>query len=62
MNASNSQHKELDLKCKRYCETANKAFHLIANEPALGLYRLQQHVHKLVPKLDDCEAVNNDVK
>ena len=57
MNAQNSHHKEIELKSKRCCETANKSFHLIANEPSLGLFRLQQHVHKLVPKLDDCEAV-----
>lgn len=56
-NITTSQHKELDLKSKRCCETMNKSFHLIANEPSLGLYRLQQHVHKLVPKLDNCEAV-----
>ena len=51
------QHKDLKTKSKRCCETINKSFHLIANEPSLGLYRLQQHVHKLVPMLDNCEAL-----
>ena len=45
-------HKDLEVKCKRCCDGINKTLHIIANEPSLGLYRIQQHVRKTLPKLN----------
>ncbi|XP_076818673.1 BLOC-1-related complex subunit 8-like [Clavelina lepadiformis] len=44
-------HRELDVKAKRGCDGINKSVHIIANEPSLGLYRIQQHARKTLPKV-----------
>lgn len=58
-----SSPKELDVKSKRCCDGINKTIHVIANEPSLGLFRIQQHVRKMLPKLDSSEnSVNKTNK
>ena len=54
MSAHPSSYRELEVKSKRCCDGINKSLHTIANEPSLGLYRIQQHVRKTLPKLTDC--------
>ena len=44
----------LESKSKRCCDRINKTLHVIANEPSLGLYRIQEHVRKTIPKLSNC--------
>ena len=47
-------YRELEVKSKRCCDGVNKTLHIIANEPSLGLYRIQQHVRKTIPKVTNC--------
>jgi len=47
-------YRELEVKSKRCCDGINKTLHIIANEPSLGLYRIQQHVRKTMPKITNC--------
>uniref|UniRef100_H2Y464 Uncharacterized protein n=1 Tax=Ciona savignyi TaxID=51511 RepID=H2Y464_CIOSA len=48
--------KELQIKVKRCCDDVNKTAHLVANEPSLGLYRIQQHIRKSLPRMVDCQV------
>ncbi|XP_004227488.3 BLOC-1-related complex subunit 8-like [Ciona intestinalis] len=48
--------KILEQKVQRCCDDVNKTGHLVANEPSLGLYRIQQHIRKAMPKLVACES------
>ena len=50
-------YRDVDVKSKRCCDGVNKTIHVIANEPSLGLYRIQQHVRKTIPKLSHCESL-----
>ena len=47
-------YRELEVKSKRCCDGVNKTLHIIVNEPSLGLYRIQQHVRKTIPKVTNC--------
>ncbi|VDP13997.1 unnamed protein product [Soboliphyme baturini] len=33
------------------CENVSEGLHILANDPSLGLYRLQEHVRKTTPAL-----------
>nr|CAB3226086.1 protein MEF2BNB homolog [Phallusia mammillata] len=53
--------RELEEKSRRCCDGINKTIHLIANEPSMGLYRIQQHIHKALPKCVECQrSVSSD--
>ena len=55
--------KDLEVKSKRCCDGINKTIHVIANEPSLGLFRIQQHVRKTMPKLESCvNSINKNNK
>lgn len=43
--------KELEYKVRRTCIGVNETIHMIANEPSLGLFRVQEHVKKTMPKV-----------
>jgi len=49
-NASYS-HKEteMEIKSRRAMERVSENMHVVANEPSLALYRLQEHVRKAMP-------------
>jgi len=42
---------DTDFKVRRITSSINEAIHMAANEPSLGLYRIQEHVHRTVPQL-----------
>ena len=37
---------DTDFKVRRITSYVNEAVHMAANEPSLGLYRIQEHVHR----------------
>lgn len=58
--------KELEYKVKRASLSVNETVHMIANEPSLGLYRVQQHIKKTLPKVvnasNDMKKTNDQIK
>ncbi|PIK54431.1 hypothetical protein BSL78_08644 [Apostichopus japonicus] len=42
---------ELDTKVKRVTDKFSECIHIVANEPSLGLFRIQEHVRKTLPQL-----------
>lgn len=56
---SSSPDRNLAVKVKKACNGMNETIHMIANDPSLGLYRVQQHVKKSLPKVVDA---NNELK
>jgi len=42
---------DTDFKVRRITSYVNEAVHMAANEPTLGLYRIQEHVHRTAPNL-----------
>ncbi len=42
---------ETDYKVRKIVSKVNDSLHIIANEPSLGLYRMQEHIHRTVPGL-----------
>lgn len=40
-------------KVRKITSKVNDCFHMLANEPSLGLYRMQEHVHRTIPGLVD---------
>lgn len=42
---------ELDYKVKKSCEKISENLHIVANEPSLACYRLQEHIRKSLPQL-----------
>ena len=51
---ASSARQKFEVKSKRCCDGINKTLHILANEPSLGLYRVQEHVRKTMPKLSNC--------
>ncbi|KAK4016968.1 BLOC-1-related complex subunit 8 homolog isoform X1 [Daphnia magna] len=51
MASAAGSHKEtdLDIKARRAMERVSENMHVVANEPSLALYRLQEHVRKALP-------------
>jgi len=60
MNKSSVRGRDLEEKSKRACDGVNKTIHMIANEPSMGLYRIQQHIHKSVPKFVACQKLMDE--
>ena len=48
---------ELEAKAKttKICQKLNEAIYIGANEPSLGMYRVQEHVRFTIPKLARCQ-------
>ena len=48
---------ELEVKAKttKICQKLNEAIYVGANEPSLGMYRVQEHVRFTIPKLARCQ-------
>ncbi|XP_070543479.1 BLOC-1-related complex subunit 8-like isoform X2 [Ptychodera flava] len=44
---------DLDYKAKKVTEKFSESLHIVANEPSLALYRLQEHVRKTLPVLSE---------
>ncbi|XP_075216783.1 BLOC-1-related complex subunit 8 homolog isoform X2 [Lycorma delicatula] len=44
---------ELDAKVKKATERISENMHIVANEPSLAFYRLQEHVRKALPPMVD---------
>lgn len=42
---------DLDQKVKKATEKISENLHIVANEPSLALYRLQEHIRKSMPQL-----------
>ncbi|XP_011500007.1 PREDICTED: protein MEF2BNB homolog [Ceratosolen solmsi marchali] len=42
---------ELEIKVKKATERISENMHIVANEPSLAFYRLQEHVRKAVPPM-----------
>ncbi|XP_078618386.1 BLOC-1-related complex subunit 8-like isoform X2 [Branchiostoma floridae x Branchiostoma japonicum] len=57
---------ETEYKTKKVTERFSENLHIIANEPSLALFRLQEHVHKSLPQLaeqkHDLQSIENQVK
>ena len=58
--------KQLEEKCKRCCDGMNKTLHTITNNPSLGLFRIQQNIHKMLPIVShthtNIKKQNDDLK
>uniref|UniRef100_A0A1B6FX19 BLOC-1-related complex subunit 8 homolog n=2 Tax=Proconiini TaxID=565685 RepID=A0A1B6FX19_9HEMI len=50
---STSHDAELDAKVKKATERISENMHIVANEPSLAFYRLQEHVRKALPPMVD---------
>lgn len=44
---------DLESKSKRFISHLNDTLYEVSNEPSLGLYRIQEHVRKSIPKLSE---------
>ena len=42
---------EMHYKVRKITSKVNDSFQMLANEPSLGLYRIQEHVHRTTPAL-----------
>jgi len=42
---------ETDFKVRRIVANVNEVSHSAVNEPSMGLYRIQEHVHRTLPQL-----------
>ena len=42
---------ETDFKVRRIIANVNETAHIAVNEPTMGLFRIQEHVHRTLPQL-----------
>ncbi|CAD7078933.1 unnamed protein product [Hermetia illucens] len=60
------EHPELYLKVRKTTEKISENMHIVANEPSMALYRIQEHVRKVLPPIVDKRAeviqLQNDLK
>merc|ERR1712137_179478 len=59
---------ELAKKTLKFTNNMSQLMNIISNEPSLGLYRIQEHIRKSIPKLEnqtkkleDCSTVMKDL-
>ena len=50
---------ETDFKVHRVVSRINESIHMVASEPSLGLFRIQEHVYRTLPQLVERK---NDLK
>lgn len=43
--------RETENRIKKVTEGISASMHVLANEPSLGMYRMQEHVSKSIPEL-----------
>ncbi|XP_022241494.1 uncharacterized protein LOC106459330 [Limulus polyphemus] len=57
---------ELEHEVQKTCEKISENLHIIANEPSLACYRLQEHIHKSLPQMveirQEANQVNEDLQ
>lgn len=53
---------EAKAKVSRICHKLNEAIYIAANEPSLGMYRVQEHVRFSIPKLARCQREFQNVQ
>ncbi|XP_076371239.1 BLOC-1-related complex subunit 8-like [Tachypleus tridentatus] len=51
----------LEHEVKKTCEKISENLHIIANEPSLACYRLQEHIHKSLPQMVEIRQEVNQV-
>lgn len=56
-NLASREEPELDSRARRVCDKLSENLHIIANEPSLAFYRVQEHVRKSLPQLVDQKHV-----
>ena len=59
--AAKSMDPDLALRAERLTKCVSNVASQVANEPSLGLYRINEHVHVTVPKIRDQEKKLNVV-
>ena len=42
---------ETEFKVRRITSRINESIHMVASEPSLGLFRIQEHVYRTLPQL-----------
>lgn len=50
------QDPNLNLKVRKTVEKISENMHIVGNEPSLALYRIQEHVRKVLPLIVDRRA------
>ncbi|XP_053674829.1 BLOC-1-related complex subunit 8 homolog [Anopheles nili] len=55
-NMSSVNDPELHAKVKKTTEKISENMHIVANEPSLAFYRIQEHVRKVIPLIVDRRA------
>lgn len=53
---------EAKAKTTKICQKLNEAIYIAANEPSLGMYRVQEHVRFTIPKLARCQSEFQNVQ
>ena len=66
MNTPNkiTRFEEIEAKAKtaKICSKLNESIYIAANEPSLGMYRVQEHVRFSIPKLARCQREFQNIK
>lgn len=52
-NLASREEPELDIRARKVCDKFSENLHIIANEPSLAFYRIEEHVRKSLPQLVD---------
>ncbi|XP_071964898.1 BLOC-1-related complex subunit 8-like [Antedon mediterranea] len=65
-SSDNLQEPEMDNKVRRVTEKFSESLHIVANDPSLAMYRIQEHIRKSLPHQAQCKAdltlLHQDVK
>ncbi|XP_033121797.1 BLOC-1-related complex subunit 8-like isoform X2 [Anneissia japonica] len=46
----------MEYKVKRVTEKFSESLHIVANDPSLAMYRIQEHIRKSLPHQAQCKA------
>ncbi|KRY67375.1 Protein MEF2BNB -like protein [Trichinella pseudospiralis] len=53
--------KDLEQKCRKTCEDLSECLYMVAHEPTLGLYRIEEHIRKTVEDITSSMSVFNSI-
>ncbi|XP_038071327.1 BLOC-1-related complex subunit 8-like isoform X1 [Patiria miniata] len=53
--SSDSGDPEVEYRVKKVTEKFSECMHIVANEPSLAMFRIQEHIRKSLPKLAECK-------